>query len=1260
MLTPRRTMLLLAGFVLFAGAYAVYAQLLGWLDGLPQLPAAALLKSDGSFTPPKRPDVAPTQQRLIEAFGENSPETNDSHYLMQFLFPSGDSSVLIASGMPPDKPNSHRVTLSPFSIAVFSKPKAAHLRQPGEVAEISTAHADKGILEFDRVINNMADMKKALLLRVELVSDFEQALPDPRRGVVHITNNQRSSDPNRSLVLRTVGPVFYRNPKNVVGTDAAKAPDFWTDAPVEIVDRQNLPRPVGAAAPVTAPTKSEDNRNTSAIAAILSGQRLPPPTITAIGLRVYLEPDPPPGQPKKEPQPGTSTVNGVRRIEFQEQVVMNLWVDNGQSITGGPPPAQPGGASAPKSNGLALVPPPAAIVGITGGIGPAAYNVRLMDRALLQIDTRGSFAYDAGKSLARFDVVPHSDPNLPNDVQVTKIPARGGTSSLFSQVLELEFNGSPTGNARPANSPAIKRLHAWTTTPGRYVTLESQGDTAPSAPGATQSASSTQAYGQDLVHEQAASRMILTGYPLYVVSDRNILTAGSVQTAATLTTEPGPPIAPAPGLPPVRKTQMTVRGAGEVKLFDAVSKGYTLAASWKTSLVQSKQVINEREQDLFIFTDDAKLEDLRADYWLKGTVLKLWLHPRAEPPADGKVASNGQPKPVSGETPAGADGKVASGGQPKPARVEAVGKVSSHSTDYDIKEAEQLTVHFSDADPVAVAVAQPGKPVSPDAAAAGPPAGPMPPVAPGAGDAPKAPEPIAKAPEKPKPPFEIRAKTIETFVKRIPVAPASNNPVADKPAADKLAADKAAEPPAAKYQLDRARCEDNVSVHQEPLEPGKPRGIDIFGRLLLIDGAADGSVMTVFGWPNKDGEVHQEEMSLIGPKIVLNQVLNSAAVDGRGALTMPTKSNLAGGELAQPEVVVVHWRDSMAFNGALRSAVFTGKVSAHQTAPQGESSVQCHAMNVIFDRPIYFNQAQKRAAAPPPPPDPKDPKAGAEAKKGESAKIYKIQCYAAPADIADNKHELEVVYTQVDYDKSGKLLKAQWLWCPDLMMEAQAQDSAGGEKYQQVFAEGPGRLRIWQRGEANPAGPPAGAKPVAGGAKAAAKPAKDEPEMKLTFIKFSGRMTGRDKKLYQSAAFSDEVTAIHVPADAPTVKIDEYNLPPRAVLLTCNDKLEVWSHKQQGDTPAAQNMTASGNAFLRTDDYEGTAITIDSKGNAVTLTGNDAIPARVRNRFGGGNEQVGKVILYDRADGSSSVKAGFGGSIGSAPKSGPAGPPPKK
>ncbi|AWM37154.1 hypothetical protein GobsT_49120 [Gemmata obscuriglobus] len=1172
MLTPRRTMLLLAGFMLSAGAYFAYAQLLGWLDGLPQLPAKMLVPADpGSFVPPER-STSQTLHKLVVAFGENSPETNYSHYETQIEIRNGESSIVVAAGKAPSNPNSKRVTLSPFSIAIFSKERREHLRQPGEVTEITTIHADKGVLEFDRVITNPADMRpgKATLVQLELHSDFAEALPDPRRGTIHITNNQRSSDPNRALVLRTVGPMFYRDPKAVAGTPAANGPDFWTDAAVEIVDRQNLPRPVGSAAPVAVPTRSEENRHSGAVAAILSGQRLPPPTITALGLRVYLEQKQATGQPKPAPKPGASPMNGVRRVEFLEQVVMNLWVDNGQSIVGGTP--APGQPPPPKNSGLALVPPPPAIAAVTGGLGPIGYNARLLNRALLQIDTRGPFSYDAEKALARFDVVPHSDPNLPNDVQVTKIPAHGGASSLYSQVLELEFNGGPTGAARPSNAPAIKQLHAWTQVPNGYITLASDDN-------------SVVAYGRDLVHQQAESRTRLSGTPLRVVQGRSELSAGTPQEPATLIIEPGPPPQAGPGQPAVRKQQMTVRGAGKIEMRDPGTNAVTFSASWRTSLLQSRDLIDGREQDVFVLTDNAKFDDRKADYWLTGNVLKVWMEPRADKAAGAPELSS----PTGGA---------------KPSRVLAVGNVKSHSAEYDITYADQLTVHITDAKPVVVtrAVAPPTKDPAP-----APQPGPTPLATP---VPPKPPEPAAKAPEKPKPPHQISAKSIEMHLTRF-TAPSPAGPKPKEPAAESV-----------RYQLNHARCEEAVNVHQDPTDPSKSRGVDILGRLLLIDGSADGSVMTVYGWPNRLGEVHQEEMSLLGPEVVLNQVRNSASVTGRGALTMPTNSDLAGGELRQPEVVVIHWRDKMTFDGAKRSAQFVGKVQA----TQGESSVNCHTMNVVFDRPMYFNTAQKQAAA----------REGNTSK----AKLDKVFCYPAPGDTADVERDLEVRFNQVEHDKDGKPIKVQQLSASELRMFAQAQEPGSKETFQRIIAEGPGRVRIWQQGEANPVGPAGGAAPQP------MQPVpKNDQEMKLTIVEFSGRMTAVEKgKVYREATFGDNVKAVSVPAKSPTLAVNMNNPPDRAVLMTCSKKMVVWSHKKQ-NAALEQVMEAVGNAYVQSDDYDGSAETIKTHGKAVDLIGSATIPARVMSRGGQGTEKTGKIISYDRSTGSVNIVEGFGGRI---------------
>jgi hypothetical protein len=1177
--------LLLAGFLLCGTAYGVYARVLGWLDGLPQLPAKYLVRSDGDtiYLPPRSDQQSPTQTKLAQAFGPRSPETDYSLYETQLEFRNGNSSVVIAAGPVPANPNSNRVPLSPFSAAVFGKPKPAHLRQPGEVTEISTIHADRAILEFDRVIHNANDMRGAKLVRLELVSDFGGVIEDPRRGMVHITNNQKSADPNRFLIVRTPGPVFYRDAKAVAGTPAAQGPDFWSDSPVEIVDRQNLPRPMGSLAPATAPIKSEDARTPETVADILAARRTPPPTVTAIGFRIYLEPDPPPGQPKPKKNPD-APLQGVRRFEFLEKVLVNLWIDGGQSFMGG----SPAPANQPQPQGkLALTPPPPAIAAVTGAMGPAAYTARLMDRALLQIETRGPFAYDSEKATARFDVVPASDPKLPNDVQVTKVSVREGASSLFSQVLELELNGGPTAGAQPSGTPSIKKIHAWTYTPGRFLTLASHDE-------------SVQAYGQDLVHDPNARRTVLTGAPLYVVRERNVLSAGAPQRAATLTSEPGPA--------PATKPQVTVRGQGKVELYDAAN-GNTVTASWQKSLVQSKEVINGREQDLFVLTDNAKFEDPKADYWLKGDVLKLWLE--SQPQVEGKTAAIG-------------------GGQAKPSHLQALGQVTGHSAEYDIDQTDQLNVFFSEDSPKpAAVVVAPVSPAKPPAPGAPPKAGP-PPV-----PAPKPPESpaVAKEPEKRKPPLKIRAKDIQSWVKRVPTPPAA----APAPA-------KPGQQPAnsTKYQLERVVCEDNVAVHQDPTDPNKPRGIDILGSWLEVKGSPDGNILTVHGWPNRPGEVHQEEMSLIGPVIVLDQLHNAASVKGRGALTMPTNSDLSGSELRQPEVLVIHWRDEMDFKGALRSAKFLGKVSAKQ----GESWVLCHTMHVVFDRPVYFNQLERKADAAKA--DPKNPKAG----QNEKPKIDTVFCYPAAADSGDAP-DLYVTFNQVEFDANKKMVKSQQLQALELKMEAQVQDASGGEKYQCVTALGPGRVRIWQPGDRDQAGPAPNAKPPVQPMtpmQPGAKPAPAEQEMKLTVVDFRGRMTAIDKgKVFQQATFHDSVKVINVPADSPSLEFEGNILPPRGLFLRCDDKLVVWSHKKP-NAPAVQHMDAMGNARIRNDDYEGWAETISQDDKLVILTGSEAIPARVKNRTNRGNDQSGKKIIYDRGSGSFRVIESFGGSLGSPPK----------
>jgi hypothetical protein len=1203
-------------------AYVIYARSFGWIDGLPLLPQRMLTHSEGTFRLPERP-TSPTIELLKIAFGENSPETESSNYTTQLEFRQNpETSVVLASGSPPSNPNSNKVTLTPFSVAVFKKARPEHLREPGEIGEISTIHSDKGILEFDRVIHTPTDMNSAKLVRLELWSDPEQALPDSlkRVGKVHITNNQRSSDTNRTIVLKTVGPVFYIDQKPPPGAPPPLGPDIWADAPVEIVDRSNLPRRVGVAAAI-APSTAEEVRNATAVEEILTWQRLPPPTLTAVGLRVYLDHNTA-GKPatRKQDNGGFTGFSGLRRIEFMEKVVMNLWIEGGQGMVGagGRPSALP----EPSDANLALL----------GGVVTGEHVAREMSRELLQVDTRGPFTYDTEKHTARFEVLPLVDPNLTNDVRVTKVPARPGVQTLFSQILELEFFETPASATPPGEPTAtppqaeeggggrFKRLHAWTDTPGRFLTLSSDAD-------------QLEAYGQDLVYEQnperaqqpasPQERMQLRGAPLYVIQQRNVLRAGGAKQSALLTLEPAPgaPVTnqvSAPGtLGANKRMQATVFGAGQIEMYDATTNAITTTASWRTSLVQTKERVNDQELDLFTFIDDAKFEDVKSDYWLKGKVLKLWLT---------------QPPPSQNATPAT---QTVARGQPR--RLQAIGAVSGHSADLDIEYTETLNSYIRDTSPP-TELAGPQPPTSPQK----PPQALAPPADPGM----PAPEP--KEPEKPKPPTKIRARTIDTWVSRYPLPTPPAGAGAASAKAPKPGPNNEQANGGMKYQLEKADCEGMVTVHQDPADATKPRGTDILGSKLEILSSPEGHRMTVYGWETRPGEVHNEGSSLIGPKVVIDQVHNFASVEGRGSLVLPASSDLSGAELKQPESVVINFRDGMKFFGAKKLAEFFGKVNASQ----GPSWVACHTMAVNFDRPVYFTQLNRPDT--PPKPGAKGPNAPKNGQDEDKPKVDVVYCYPAPGDAADGPQEKQVWFYQVDRDpETGKITRRQTLRARELTLRAQARDPGNSEPYRLVLAEGPGTVRTWQMSskdeDAGITTPPK--------QPASTTPQQPEGEMKLTVVEFGGRMTAKDKgPAYQSATFLDSIEVIQVPTDIPDLQVDRNKLLPRSVRLTCHDQLTVWAHKK-GNEPPVQHMIATGNADVQNDEYAGWGDIITVEGKKITLDGAGIVPARLKSRFKG-NEQAGKKIIIDRATNSFEVQGSIGGTLTSDSPPKPANPMP--
>jgi len=228
----------------------------------------------------------------------------------------------------------------------------------------------------------------------------------------------------------------------------------------------------------------------------------------------------------------------------------------------------------------------------------------------------------------------------------------------------------------------------------------------------------------------------------------------------------------------------------------------------------------------------------------------------------------------------------------------------------------------------------------------------------------------------------------------------------------------------------------------------------------------------------------------------------------------------------------------------------------------------------------------------------------------------------------------------------------------ELVMKAKGDD-------QQVEAYGPGTVRLWQPGQKDEVGPAASATgaaaPMPPGTPGPMVPANQPPEteMKLTIIQFAGKMIGNDRgKVYQQATFSDTIEVIHAPAERFDAAIDRHHLVPGAVLLTCADKFIVSVHKRP-NVPPQQRMDAYGNAFIQSDEYEGSGEIVTADGPTVTLQGGDRGFARIMNRFNR-TEQPGKVIVYNRLTGSFTVDRSPGGTIQGSPSQPPPKPPPPK
>jgi hypothetical protein len=209
--TPKRICLLVAGFLLFLTAYAVYAHFLGGIDGLKPLPED--YKPVTITNPlPEQPDThSSTDLKLRQAFGEENPRLEECKIKMEL-----QSGIVMATHDFSIEPDG-RVRLTKFFIAIFGK----HLGENG-YPEINTVRSEVAFLRFDKPISNIFEMSSRKIVGGEL------------EGEIYIINNRRTPQRDDDVCLFTQGPLFYQESRHQV----------WTDKTVRVTDLQSKPKPI--------------------------------------------------------------------------------------------------------------------------------------------------------------------------------------------------------------------------------------------------------------------------------------------------------------------------------------------------------------------------------------------------------------------------------------------------------------------------------------------------------------------------------------------------------------------------------------------------------------------------------------------------------------------------------------------------------------------------------------------------------------------------------------------------------------------------------------------------------------------------------------------------------------------------------------------------------------------------------------------------------------------------------------------------------
>ena len=308
--------------------------------------------------------------------------------------------------------------------------------------------------------------------------------------------------------------------------------------------------------------------------------------------------------------------------------------------------------------------------------------------------------------------------------------------------------------------------------------------------------------------------------------------------------------------------------------------------------------------------------------------------------------------------------------------------------------------------------------------------------------------------------------------------------------------------------------------------PGEPPMTAEGDRLHLENRGKDREIVHLFGKP---AHLRDRGMHVEGREVHLNRETNRVRVQGNGLLQLPVPPGTeieSFGQATNDPDLDVWWGESMEFDGQI--AKFIGKV----VLELGQSRMRCEQMDVSLSSRLSFTEPNSK----------------------QQPELAKIHCRE------------EVSFENSEYERS-KLIRVQRGRVAEFTLD---------RLRSKTFAQGPGQMQVWQRGnKGNQTG--ANSRAVVQGANRPIGAVSSDWD--YTRVDFKGSMDG--KIAQQVSTFYDSVQIVHGPVSLPNETIDPDHLPPDAGSMRCERTLEFSQGPKSPVHPKGyQQLVGKGNAQI--------------------------------------------------------------------------------